>query len=153
MTGPERLPHPLRSLPGSRCHRLNRLLDQPTLCRSKHDSTLTRAFVQILGYLLACAVVAAMAHRLGRKALGVLGAATRSDRALPAEVLTLRQQTRCCAARSRRHSRPCPGARSTAHAAASPAATAPAAWRATHVRRSERRPGTHDLALQHRALV
>ena len=34
----------------------------------------------------------AMAYRLGCRALGVLGAVARSDRALPAEVLALRQE-------------------------------------------------------------
>jgi len=52
----------------------------------------TSGFVWRFVYRLACAVLIGWAYRLGRRALGVLGAAARSDGALMAQVLVLRQQ-------------------------------------------------------------
>ena len=52
---------------------------------------MTSGFVWRFVYWSACAVLIGWAYRLGRRALGALGAAARSDGALMAEILVLRQ--------------------------------------------------------------
>jgi hypothetical protein len=65
----------------------------PERCAArKYDLALTSGFVCGFVYWLACLVLIGMAYRLGRRMLGVLGAASRSDGALVAEALALRHE-------------------------------------------------------------